>query len=460
MKKAKKRKSGARKKESGEVLPATVTESVSETRGIIEEPFQPHPDSGRDRLLLFFFSWLFFLINLKYPITRNFDEFHYVPSAYQWLDLIKNQNWEHPPLAKQLMTLGLYVFGDDPIGWRFSSTLFGAVTLVAIHGAAETLFRSRKAATLCFVISFLDQLIYVQSRIAMLDTFMMAFLMLGFWAALRAAYGRTVVAWKPLALAGASMGLAICSKWFSLVPFAIGGILLVFTKAIRPRGEVSSTIRWRNLRVILGSWGVVALVTYYLPFGFYFLVPRQPRQYSVWELLWDFQWTMLSGQKSVGGNHPYMSQWWSWPIMMRPIWYAFDQDPQAREWTRGVVLLGNPAIMWGGLVAIAWSAYEAVRAGWAKLAQNEILLQILYWGCLLSWALIPRKLTFYYYYYPNGILLGFFLTAFFMKRDRPRETYAFLAVCGGLFAYFFPILAALRIPSNGLGFYMWFRNWI
>jgi dolichyl-phosphate-mannose-protein mannosyltransferase len=414
-------------------------------------PFTPDPHSARDRLILFFVSWLFFLINLKYPINRNFDEFHYVPSAYQWLELMKNQNWEHPPLAKQLMTFGLMLFGDDPIGWRFSSTLFGALTLVGIHGAAETLFRSRKAAFICFFLSFFNQLIYVQSRIAMLDTFMMAFLSAGFWFALRAVYERREFSRFYLTISGVFMGLAICSKWFSLIPYFIGTSILLF-KLYESRRHESFR---RNVVTFFWGWGAVAVITYYIPFILYFFVDRTP-PFRVAELLWDFQWSMLSGQKSVTGNHPYASQWWSWPLMLRPIWYAFDADGETKQWIRGVVLLGNPAIMWGGLLAILYSAIRFFKTK----SRLHFLMLSLYFGCLFSWALIPRKLAFYYYYYPNGILLSFFLTTFFLEMKKPKWTIAFSAVAVGFFIYFFPILGALRIPAGGLGFYMWFRNWI
>jgi dolichyl-phosphate-mannose--protein O-mannosyl transferase len=51
-------------------------------------------------VLLFLGSWVFFLWGVEYPSKRNFDEFHYVPSAMQFLAQVENQNWEHPPLGK------------------------------------------------------------------------------------------------------------------------------------------------------------------------------------------------------------------------------------------------------------------------------------------------------------------------------------------------------------------------
>lgn len=425
--------------------------------------------SPRDKLYLFVLTWLFFLINLKYPITRNFDEFHYIPSAYQWFDLIPNQNWEHPPLAKQLMTLGLFIFGDDPIGWRFSSTLFGALTLLGIYGVSEELFKNRKAALICTFLSFINQLIFVQSRIAMLDTFMVAFLFLSFWFLLKAVYGQTKWKSKPFIFSGILMGFAISSKWFSMIPYFIALFLLAFLlfkpNPLKTKTNQNALFK-KNSILFLSGWGLIPLLFYLLPFFLYLAVNRTP-PFTLKEILWDMHWTMLNGQKSVGGHHPYSSPWWSWPLMLRPIWYAYDAEGLNKEWIRGVLLLGNPAIMWGGILSIFYSFYAVfLKKNISNPMKNiHLLFLILYFGCLFSWALIPRQLTFYYYYYPNGILLSFFLTLFFTQNTfsetiKNRILYIFISLSFLLFIFYFPILSALKIPSDQIRTIIWFNQWI
>lgn len=48
-------------------------------------------------LLLALVALPLFCFNLGFPKTVNFDEFHYIPSAKQFLALTENQNYEHPP---------------------------------------------------------------------------------------------------------------------------------------------------------------------------------------------------------------------------------------------------------------------------------------------------------------------------------------------------------------------------
>src|SRR4051794_15618530 len=89
---------------------------------------------------LFALAMILFLINIQFPRNHDFDEFHYVPSAKQFLDLKVNQNWEHPPLGKELMAVSIGIWGDRPIGWRFASVLFSSLTLVGMYLWALAVF--------------------------------------------------------------------------------------------------------------------------------------------------------------------------------------------------------------------------------------------------------------------------------------------------------------------------------
>ncbi|RYZ63345.1 MAG: phospholipid carrier-dependent glycosyltransferase, partial [Proteobacteria bacterium] len=374
------------------------------------------------------------LIYLQYPEKRNFDEFHYIPSALQWLGLKVNQNWEHPPLAKQLISLGLWIFGDVGIGWRFASTLFGAITLLAVFLSSEILFKSVKWAWITSFLTLFNFLLYVQSRIAMLDTFMMAFLALSFWAALKAyEKNEPEPEFRFLNLAGLFMGLAVACKWFSFIPYGIAGAMMAYHFFQAPT-------RMRFLKYVI-AWIGVPVLAYYVTYIPYLWIDRTP-PFSVLELLGRFQLSMWHGQKSVGGTHPYQSVWWSWPLMTRPIWYAYDAQGELKQTIRGVLLLGNPLIMWGGLVAVVSSVIAWVR----KYNRVDTVLLALYFGMLLSWAVIPRKLTFYYYYYPNGILLSYFVTRWLKTINRDCVTSLVMGLTFGLFVYFFPILSAMPIP--------------
>lgn len=84
-------------------------------------------------------------------------------------------------MGKWLIAGGLWLFGaDDPFGWRFSAALFGTLSIALIFAAAWLLFRSVTLATAAGLLTSLDGLHLVESRLALLDIFLMFFVLLAF----------------------------------------------------------------------------------------------------------------------------------------------------------------------------------------------------------------------------------------------------------------------------------------
>lgn len=413
----------------------------------------------RDSAILFFGSWVLFLYNIAYPRTRNFDEFHYIPSALQWLGLKDNQNWEHPPLAKLLIAVGVGIFGDEPMGWRFMSTLFGAITLVGVYRLALALFNEdRRSAWIVSLLTLGNFFLYVQARIAMLDTFMMAFLVWALWAYTKA-LNRFTFDPKYARWGGVFMGFAMACKWFAIVPWLMC-VGLFFLQAVR--------LKSRSRVIDLFAYGIaLPLAAYFATFLPYLMVDRQPRHTFV-SIFTEMQTKMLDGQKRVVHEHPYNSNWIDWILMRRPIWYAFDREGEKNEIVRGVILLGNPVLMWLGLVAVAGCALESLRsalrvlAGKVKAFESWTALWILFFysGFAFCWIVVPRKIAFYYYYYPAAMILTLAVGYWLLKLKNRNLVWVFMGVVYGVFIYFYPILSAHPIASDSFTRWMWVRSWI
>jgi dolichyl-phosphate-mannose--protein O-mannosyl transferase len=423
-------------------------------------------------LALYGVSLILFLIDIGTPIHFSFDEFHYVPSAKQFLAHVPNQNWEHPPLGKMLMAVGIGIFGDRQLGWRFMSAVFGSLTLVGMYLWALALFREKRIALWVALITFVNHLLYVQARIGMLDTFMFAFIVWGL-----AAFTAT---WDPkrsfpaqrrlLAFAGLMFGLATATKWFGLMPW-MACLALVFVVRVLQKGGVRLAHArptdwyrpdlWRSL----STWDWIhylvlhPLFAYFLCFIPRLMIEHRGPWYTAPLDFAEMQLRMWDGQLRVVTSHPYMSQWYQWPLMNRPIWYAFEHEGSL---ARGVVLLGNPLVMWTGLLALVACAVEWFRSR----AYDAFLILFFYFSLYGSWILIPRKVSFYYYYYPAGMTLGLALAYAFHHGEvgryfkYPWARWVFLAVASLLFVYFLPILAGTPIEAGELGRWMWFRAWI
>jgi len=73
------------------------------------------------------------------------------------------------------MAVSIRVFGDVPLGWRYPSVLFGSLAIVAMYLCGLALFTAQGPAVASALIAFFNQMVFVQSRIAMLDISALAF---------------------------------------------------------------------------------------------------------------------------------------------------------------------------------------------------------------------------------------------------------------------------------------------
>src|SRR3954463_4767332 len=166
-------------------------------------------------LVIFLLGYFVLLIGIDTPDHPYFDETHYVPAARQLLQThfaIPTLNLEHPPLAKELIALSIRLFGDNPFGWRTMSALFGALALTGVWLCGRALFDDRRAALWAAAIAGLNQMLFVQARIAMLDIFALAFVLWGL-AAFMMSFREHAPTRALLYATGLCVGLATACKW-------------------------------------------------------------------------------------------------------------------------------------------------------------------------------------------------------------------------------------------------------
>ncbi|MCC7440983.1 MAG: phospholipid carrier-dependent glycosyltransferase [Bdellovibrionales bacterium] len=419
-----------------------------------------------------------FLIGNQFPRGHNFDEFHHVPEATDLLVGKVERPLVQPPLARYVTALGIAVDANRPFGWRWTSGIFGALTLVGLYFWALGLFQSQATALWAVILAAVNQALYVQARIAMPDIVLCALLV---WAlALYTAF------WSPglsrrkarrlLLASGILFGLAMSTKWSAAAPWltclglfaavrllqrweARFGADLAWRERVPGHRDWYSPSLWSNLkdRVFWLHLGLLPLLVYLAAFAPLLLASSTIGVQDLWSLQGDIARSHL--QPKAG--HPYASAWYEWPLMLKPIWYAFDKEGSGKAWVRGVVLLGNPFVLWGGLLSIGFSIWS-----WVKHRSLAGFLLTAFFGSLwLSWALIPARGSFFYHYIPAMLVLGLSLTqaGHCLVHLRPRVAplrWIFLAAAAAVFVYFFPLLAALRIPAESFRGWMWFSGWI
>ncbi|OYY89368.1 MAG: dolichyl-phosphate-mannose--protein mannosyltransferase [Sphingomonas sp. 28-66-16] len=407
---------------------------------------------------------LLFLINLARPSTPVFDETHYVPAARMLMTLAEPANIEHPLIGKLLIALGIELFGDNSFGWRFFSTLAATAVVMGVFAIGWQLLGRVRPAAYAALFVVLNFTVFIQARIAMLDGFMAAFVIGAIAALLWAMRGAPRSVPARLAVGGILLGLAMGTKWVA-VPyfgFALMAILLIRLRdarlANRPLGAALGATGQAHFAgiatlpavLIVAVTGIGVYLLTFLPAFFYRFQPM------TLATLLPFQLTIYVQQTQALPPHPYQSAWWTWPLDLRPIWYLYEPVDGA---VRGILLIGNPAIMSGGLVAVLACLYGAVRDRSPQL----LAVAALWIGSIAIWAIIPKKIGFFYYYYLSSIFLGLALAAAFDRFGKARlkygmETFALLSFA--LFAYFYPIISAAPL-ANDQAFlrWMWLSSW-
>ncbi|MFN3944314.1 MAG: glycosyltransferase family 39 protein [Allosphingosinicella sp.] len=411
-------------------------------------------------------SQILFMFQLQHPTQLFFDETHYVPAARDLIQGIEYRNVEHPLFAKTLIGISMLIFGDNPFGWRFFSTLMGTATIVAVFLIAQTIFRDVRISVAAAVLTLLNQLVYIQARIAMLDVYMGAFLLFALYFLLDS-YQRgdaKRVKWG-LILSGAMFGLAVGSKWAAL-PYFLGAAIAFYVirdrqakKAGVPDDQFLHTKdlpSWRGVSTMDGLFyfGGTFLAVYFLTFLPALFV--ETNRLGLLQII-PHQFEIYRQQTQPLSPHNYMSSWTQWPLIGRPIWYLYERVDGV---LRGVLLVGNPAVMWGGLVAMLL----VLRRGWRSKDMRLLLLAGLFAFSYGVYAVIPRNVSFYYYYYVPAIFLSIALAVAFDRMCRGGRAQlvppAFFAATITLFIYFYPIISASPLQQDqDFLKWTWFDSW-
>jgi dolichyl-phosphate-mannose--protein O-mannosyl transferase len=431
----------------------------------------PPPTRLRDPLVwTLALTGLFALLagwRLATPSILYFDEVHYVPAAREWLRWIETgagnfRNREHPPLAKELIALGMLVFGDNPLGWRIVPFASGVLAYFAAlramwHASHERFATFAFAILLATGFSF-----FIHARIAMLDMVMLAALMVAAWHFAAAVAQPEQGRWR-LALTGIAIGVAMAAKW-NAIPFAVvPGITFFIARALAGRRRLLFSRRGAPVPGITlveaFLWlGIVPLAVYALAYvpGYWLADELRPSPLAEKGLI-GLHLDMLQLQSGLKVPHRYMSTWPQWAANTRGIWYLYEPVDGAQ---RGVLLIGNPLTMLLGLPALAWCLGWGVwQRNWARIGAA-----LGYAAALGLWVVAPKPTQFYYHYLtPSVFLLAALALACADLRRVPYARWLSWAIpmaSIAVFAWFYPILSAYRLKSRiSYVTWMWLDSW-
>lgn len=378
------------------------------------------------------FAALTRLYGLHSPDHEYFDEVYHAftariivdgdPKAWEWWNPHPEgfaYEWTHPPFAKLAMAGSMLIFGQNSFAWRLPAAVFGVGVVYLVYLVGKQLFKSEEVGILASAIVALDGLVLVMSRIGMNDIYLLFFLLLCFYLFLKEKYFFSALFW----------GFALASKWSAVW--------------ILPLLALAFMSQRRKFDIKILYFVLVPPIVY---LGAYFPMFVTGHDINLW---WGMQKQMWWYHTGLEAEHAYTSPWWSWPLLLRPVWLFVERAPSV---VSNIYALGNPVIACTGLVSITLGLYSLFYK------RNKALgLAIFGWMIFfIPWSLSPR-IMFYYHYLPAMPFLA--LVIAYALVHNAKFLRVFIVVTLLLFMYFYPHWTGIQIPDWLSNTYYWLPSW-
>lgn len=367
---------------------------------------------------------------LASPEEMVFDEVYHARAAGEYLRGLHPFEWVHPPLAKLLISVGVNIFGLNSFGWRIMPVIFGTLFIPVMYIFGKSLFEKRVAGILAATIIAVDGVFFVQSRTAMTNIFATFFQLTSimfFWLYVQSDFHKekSVKKYTFFALSGLFISLALSTRWTSMgaLAFILGSMIwykLLFNITIDDVVKVNLTPLFEKINkkqipfLILFSIFFVLLpaIVYIISY-----IPFLTLNHTVQDII-DMQKGIYTYHKNLRDPHPYYSEWYTWPFLIRPTWYYFRDFKDGTM--AGIIALGNPAIWWSSIFVTIFALYKAIKEKQANLLYTGLGFVILY----LPWAVSPRIKNFNHYLFeaiPYACLSITFLIIYLWEKGNAKK---------------------------------------
>lgn len=394
------------------------------------------------------------------PNSAVFDEVHFGKflSAYfthqYYFDI-------HPPLGKLILAGWGWLWGYQPgfsfasigevypdrlyMALRFLPTLAGALLPLVIYGVARRLKLSRPAAALAGILVGLDNALLVQSRLILLDPFLLLFGFGALWCYLRWREGGY---WALLPLAGTLGSMAVSIKWTGATFLAL--IIILELRRMWSLKRIASLI-------------LLPAAVYFLAFATHFAFLTKPgsgdafmhtnfQSESVVQKTIELNAEMYRSNQRLTATHPYSSAWYMWPFMERPIFY----------WVQGterIYLLGNPLVWWMSSVAVLVALINILLSKFRNMPTELLIMTGAWLMNILPFIGVTRVMFLYHYF--TALIWAILILAYLVDRSRHKKRIVLGISCAALamFIFFAPLSYGLPLSDAAYNARVWFTSW-
>ena len=407
----------------------------------------------------------------------------------------------HPPLGR--MTIGGFakVMGYEPVNsftnisekfpdeqyliLRFLPTLAGAVLPIIVYLIIRELGMTSLAAFIGAVLIVLENSLVAQSRLLLMDSSLILYEFTSLLFYLRYRNRKKIYL---LFLTGIFAGLAFAVKWVGLSFVALPILFesLGILSDIKRRGI--SVLKSSKVYLTFMALVITPFIVYFSAVTAYSLILHksgtgdafmtagyqktlQGNSYqnnpdiktpSMFSKFTELNRQMYAVNQALTASHPYASRWYTWPLMLRPIYYWVEGNAR-------IYLIGNPVIWWSSTIAVIYGLWIVVHRLWLKLRRYAVPpsllsgnLSILLTGYALN--MLPfmgvKRVMFLYHYFAAYIFAVLMLVWLISQQKNSKQIFGALLVVSAIaFIFFAPLTYGLDLSPKAYELRVWFSSW-
>ena len=384
---------------------------------------------------------------ISYLNSSYFDEIYFARTAYNYLNNEETYEWTHPPLGKMIQAIPVILFNKmAPFYYRLMGNIAGIIMIFIMYLLGIELFKKRKWAIVSSLLMFFETSHFVQTRMGTVDSFLILFIMLAIYFMIRHITKKETK--YNLFLSGLFFGLSMCVKWTG----ALGGLALAiiyFYDFIKNKRNIKKTLSYGTIYFV-----IIPLIIYT---SIYFIYPKNRVAYTdSYKAIIDQTEMMYNYHSKLTDDHFFSSDWYTWPISYKPIWYYEQEYSYVTKGT--ITAIGNIVIWWLGIIAVLYLPYRIIK----KKELESIILLITVLSLWLPYIFIGRVM-FLYHYFP----VVPFITLSVVKllkdiEEKTKKTFIvpiYLTIVIGFFIIYYPVISGIPVSKHYIDSLKLLESW-
>ncbi|MDD3340952.1 MAG: phospholipid carrier-dependent glycosyltransferase [Bacilli bacterium] len=390
--------------------------------------------------------------------SSYFDEIYFARTAYEYANVLPAYEWVHPPLGKILISIPIKLFQMAPFYYRLMPNIAGILMIPVMYIFAKRLFKKTKYAALAGLLFALDGFHFAHTRMASVDPFLVLFLLLSFLFMYEYLTYKEEVPFKKklfkLFLSGFFIGCAIATKWTSL--FGALALAIFFFIHFFKQCKRKDWLQKQGIKILIVCLLFFVIIPLVLYLSLYLCFPTMYYFHTgSFAEIENITKSMFAYHSSLKADHPFYSSFYTWPLMIKPVWYYVGTVGGLKSTISG---FGNPIVWWMGSISMLYMLYKA-----CKKDKKAIFLLGTYLCLLLPYVGISRGMFLYHYFpaFPFTLLaITYMVKDFTEKWKKPYFYILVIILVVFFFFYFFPVFSGMPVSEERISSMQWLSTWI